>query len=204
MDNNIDRNISDTVDEGKKLLQLVKSYSKMEILDKGSSVLSSVILIIIVLALATIAVFCLCMALYHWLLSKTDDPILSYSIISLTILFLCLVILILKNSIIKSPITRMLHKKLIDSEDFAFIDNVSTSKDIVRIKNNLVSDIKKSSADLKDHAKESFSPKRKTQDGSKWDFNKIVTYTLFAYKGLVWTNKFRRFLGKGKKKNKRR
>ena len=43
--------IAKTIDDSKKVVQLVKDYSKMELLDKGSSILTGVILIIVVISL---------------------------------------------------------------------------------------------------------------------------------------------------------
>lgn len=100
--------ISKTVDEGKRWANLLKDYSKMEIIDKGSSIISTLILIIVLIALLTIAIFCLCMALYHCLLTKTADPVLSYSIIALSLIFVCSLILLLRKKIIENPLIRYL------------------------------------------------------------------------------------------------
>ena len=64
---NID--IQDTIDEGKRLSNLIKDYTKLELIDKGSSILSTLIIIIVIIAIATIAIFCFCMSLYHFLLA---------------------------------------------------------------------------------------------------------------------------------------
>lgn len=94
----------------------------------------------------------------------------------------------------------MLNKKLSDKDNFENIVAVKTQKDVLRQKSSLMVDIKKSGKDLKSSAKDTFSPKRETAGGSKLDFNKLALYAVFAYKGIVWTNKIRRFLGKGKSK----
>ena len=100
--------IAKTIDDSKKVFQLVKDYSKMELLDKGSSILTGVILIIVVISLSAIAVFCLCMALYHCLLSKTNDPVLSYAIIALSLLFICALIVLLKKVLIENPVIKFI------------------------------------------------------------------------------------------------
>ncbi len=206
MEDNTKNDIAKTIEEGKNLVQLVKNYSKMEIVDKGSSILSTVILIIIIIAIGTIAIFCLCMAFYHWLKSKTNDPILSFSIIAIFLLFLCTLIILFKKTLIESPIIKMINKALSGSEDLGNIPMVKTKNDVVRQKSSLILDIKKSGTQLKDEAKESFSLKHKTSNGSKFDFNKLATYAIFLYKGIVWTNKVRRFIGgnKGKKYTKKK
>ena len=206
MDENTEKDIAKTIDEGKRLIKLVKNYSKMEVIDKGASIISALILIIVVIALATIAVFCLSMALYHWLMSKTNDSILSFSIIALALLFICTLIILLKKSLIESPIIKLLNKIFSSKEDTESQNLVKSKKDIIWQKSSLIGDIKKSGEELKENAKVSLSPKRKTPNGSKFDYNKLATYAIFAYKGIVWTNKIRRFLGKGKgkKSSKRR
>lgn len=200
MNENSEKGIARTIDEGKNFIHLVKNYSKMVAVEKGSSILSTVILIIVVISIATIAVFCLCMACYHWLKSKNNDPVLSFSIIAIGLLFLCTLIILLKKTLIESPVIKMLNKKLSDKDNFENIVAVKTQKDVLRQKSSLMVDIKKSGKDLKSSAKDTFSPKRETAGGSKLDFNKLVLYAVFAYKGIVWTNKIRRFLGKGKSK----
>lgn len=199
-----DKEIAKTIADGKNFLQLVKNYSKMEVVDKGSSILSTVILIIVVIALATISIFCLCMACYHWLHSKTNDPVLSFSIIALVLLFICTLIILLKKSLIESPIIKMLNSKLSDKEDIEALDTVKSRKDVQREKSSLIVDIKKSGSELKTSAKESFSPHRSSPNGSKLDFNKLASYAVFVYKGIVWTNKIRRYFVKDKPKRRKR
>lgn len=97
-----------TIDEGKKFINLVKDYSKLELIDKGSSIISMVILVITIIALSTIAIFCLCMALYHCIVAKTNDPALSYSIITLALLLVCLIIIIARKSLIDNKVIKYL------------------------------------------------------------------------------------------------
>ncbi len=204
MDETIEKEIAKTIDDGKDFVKLVKNYSKMEIVDKGSSILSTLILIIIIIAIGTIAVFCLCMAVYHWLKSKNNDPILSYSIIALALLFICTLTVLLKKHLIESPLIRMMNKSMSGKDELNMPD-VKTRNDLVRQKSSLLVNIKKSGRELKTSAKDSFSPKRKTANGTKFDFNKLATYAVFLYKGIVWTNKVRRFFGGSKvKKTKKR
>lgn len=204
MNESTEKDIARTIDEGKNLMQLVKNYSKMVVVEKGSSVISALILIIVVISLATIAVFCLCMACYHWLKSKNNDPVLSFSIIAMGLLFLCTLIILLKKTLIESPVVRILNKKLSDKDNYGNIDAVKSQKDVLREKSSLMVDIQKSGKELKSSAKDSFSPKRDTASGSRLDFNKLALYAVFAYKGIVWTNKIRRFLGKGKSKSRKK
>ena len=101
-----------TIDEGKKFIHLVEDYSKLELIDKGSSIISMVILVITIIALSTIAIFCLCMALYHCIVAKTHDPVLSYSIITLALLLVCLIVIIARKSVIENKVIKFLSKTL--------------------------------------------------------------------------------------------
>jgi hypothetical protein len=204
MDEYTEKEIKQTIEEGKRFVNLVNQYSKMELVDKGSSLLSMIFLIIIVVSLATISIFCLCMALYHWLQSKTNDPVLSYSIIALALLFLCTLIILLKKSFIEAPVIKMLNRCLSGKESQDSSGSLKSKKDVINRKSGLIDDIKNSGDELKQNLKDSFSPKRNTPTGKKLDFNKLALYAVFAYKGIVWTNKIRRFLGKRKKTKKRR
>ena len=204
MDEIAEKEIKKSIEEGKKLVNLVNNYSKMELVDKGSSLLSTIFLVIIVISLATISIFCLCMALYHWLRSKTDDPVLSYSIIALALLFLCTLIILLKRTFIETPVIKMLNRTLSGKVYESDVNPVKSKKDLIRKKSGLIEDMKYSSEELKQNLKDSFSPKRNTPDGKKLDFNKLAMYAVFAYKGIVWTNKIRRFIGKNKKTKRRR
>ncbi len=104
--------IKKTIEEGKRLSSLVEDYVKLELVDKGSSIISKLIIIIVIIAISTIALFCLCMALYHCLLAKTQDPILSYSIIGFFLLFICAIIILMRKSLIENPIIRFLSRTL--------------------------------------------------------------------------------------------
>ena len=101
-------NIADTIDGSKKFMNLVKNYSKIEIIDKGSSIISAVVMIIVVIAISTILLFCVCMALYHTLLIKTNDPVFSYMIMGLGLLLLCVILIMLRRHIILNPIIKLL------------------------------------------------------------------------------------------------
>ena len=107
---NID--IQNTIDEGKRLTNLIKDYTKLELIDKGSSLLSTLIIIIVIIAIVAIAIFCFCMALYHFLLAKTGDPCLSYSIIGIALLFLCSIIILLRKPLIENPLIKYLSNVL--------------------------------------------------------------------------------------------
>ena len=111
----IDNDIQNTIDEGKRLVTLIKDYSKLEIIDKGSSLLSTLIIIVIIIAIVAIALFCFCMALYHFLLAKTNDPVLSYSIIGFALLFLCSLVILLRKPLIENPLIKFLDSILFKS-----------------------------------------------------------------------------------------
>lgn len=204
MEEYAEKEIKKTIEEGKRLVNLVNNYSKMELVDKGSSLLSTLFLTIIVISLATISVFCLCMALYHWLKSKTDDPVLSYSIIALSLLFLCTIIILLKKAFIETPVIKMLNRCLSGKTYDGNNNIVKSKKDVIRKKSGLLEEIKNSGEELKLNLKDSLSPKRNTPDGRKVDFNKLAMYAIFAYKGIVWSKKLRQFFVKDKKIKKRR
>ena len=204
MEEYAEKEIKKTIEEGKRLVNLVNNYSKMELVDKGSSLLSTLFLTIIVISLATISVFCLCMALYHWLKSKTDDPVLSDSMIALSLLFLCTIIILLKKAFIETPVIKMLNRCLSGKAYDGNNNIVKSKKDVIRKKSGLLEEIKNSGEELKLNLKDSLSPKRNTPDGRKVDFNKLAMYAIFAYKGIVWSKKLRQFFVKDKKIKKRR
>ena len=108
--------IKQTIEESKRLSSLYKDYLKLEIIDKGSSLFSTLVLIIAIIALATIAIFCICMAIYHSLVIKTNDPILSYSIIALSLLFICLIIILLRKKLIDNTLIKLFSKVLFNGE----------------------------------------------------------------------------------------
>jgi len=105
-----------TVVKGRELTSLLRDYIKLEVIDKGSSLLTFLLTIILVIAFATIAIFCLCMAFYHYLLQATNNPILSYSIIGLIFLVICLLILLLRKSLIENRLIKFLSNKLFNSK----------------------------------------------------------------------------------------
>ncbi len=108
MTNHQIQEISDTIDESKKFVNLVKNYSKIEIVDKGSSIISIIITIIVVIAIMTIILFCICMAIYHTLLIKTEDPVFSYLMIGGGLLLFCLIIILLRKHLILNPVIKLL------------------------------------------------------------------------------------------------
>ena len=107
---------AETIDKSKKFLHLVKNYSKIELLDKGSSIISAIIMIIIIISIAAIILFCGCMALYHILLLKTGDPVFSYLMIGLGLLFLVVIFLLLRKHIVLNPVIKLLSKILFKEE----------------------------------------------------------------------------------------
>ncbi len=108
--------IKQTVEESKHLSNLYKDYLKLEIIDKGSAIFSTLVLIVVIIAIATIAVFCICMAIYHSLVVKTNDPVLSYSIIALSLLFICLIIILLRKKLIDNALIRLFSKVLFNGK----------------------------------------------------------------------------------------
>ena len=81
---------------------------------------------------------------------------------------------------------------------------IRSRSDIRREKERLLKELQSSSVSLKENAKLSFLPKVQTAHGSELDYNKLVSYALLAYRGIVWTKKVTSFFRKGKKKKRRR
>ncbi len=82
---------------------------------------------------------------------------------------------------------------------------IRSKSDLMREKKKLLNDIKQSGVSIKRNAKDSFMPMRLTPSGkSKVDVNKLLAYTVLAYKGIVFANKIRQFLTRGKKAKLRR
>ena len=188
------------IGDGKRLVKLAKDYSRMEIIDKGSSIISSIILALVIISLATIAVFFLCMALYHSLNNKVNDPVLSYSILAIGILFLCVLVLLLKKTLISKPTIKMLNTKLFSQSELAEGNTVSSSKEVSLRKAAIIKDLSVTVSDLRDKTVTSLSPRQRTSKGVKYDFNKLVSYALITYKGVMWAKRLRSLFKKNKKR----
>ena len=69
-------------------------------------------------------------------------------------------------------------------------------------KARVLNELKQSSKDLQTDVKDSFLPVRQTRNGTKIDYNKVLSYAIFAYRGFVWTRKIKAFFvrKKGKKR----
>lgn len=70
-------------------------------------------------------------------------------------------------------------------------------------KARIFNELKRSSKDLQTDVKDSFIPVRQARNGTKIDYNKVLSYAIFAYRGFVWTRKIRSFFVKNKGKKRK-
>ena len=81
---------------------------------------------------------------------------------------------------------------------------IRSKSDLKREKQRLLRDIKESGVSIKRNARDNFMPTRLSSTGkTRVDINKLLTYAVLAYKGIIFANKMKQFLSKGKRRRKK-
>ena len=106
-DKNIE-NLQQLLVEVKKYVELQRDYIKLDIVEKLTVLLSTLILVLIMLILGMIALFYLSFTLAYILEPHVGGLTQSYAIISACIIFLIIVVTINRKRFIERPLVRFL------------------------------------------------------------------------------------------------
>lgn len=104
-------NLQSTMDEGKRLWDLVQQYAKLELVDKLTFILTILIVGGIVLALGAIAIYCFSMFVVTQLAESTGNLALSYSIVGLALLVIAFIVIQLRATLVTKPVIKSLLKE---------------------------------------------------------------------------------------------
>lgn len=112
-----DKDLQNTIDEGKQLWSLVEKYAKLELVEKLTFLLTVFILGGILFALASIALYCFCMYLVTALEAQTGNLALSYVIVGTTLLLVAFLIYWFRKNLISKPLVRSLMKEYFEEKE---------------------------------------------------------------------------------------
>lgn len=112
-----DKDLQNTIDEGKQLWLLVEKYAKLELVEKLTFLLTVFILGGILFALASIALYCFCMYLVTALEAQIGNLALSYVIVGGMLLLAALLIYWFRKNLISKPLIRSLMKEYFEERD---------------------------------------------------------------------------------------
>lgn len=107
-ENNKLESIEQLYEEGKKLFKLEADYLRLELVEKMTILISTLILILILLILGMVALFYLSFTLAYKLEQILGSLTWSYAIISGFILLLMLIVFMFRRKLIINPLTRFL------------------------------------------------------------------------------------------------
>lgn len=109
--------IRQSIDEGRRLWQLVQEYAKLEMVEKLSFLLTVFILGGVLFALCSIALYCFCMYLVTILAAQTDNLALSYSIVGFALLLAGFLIYWFRERLIVRPLIRSLMEEFFKKKE---------------------------------------------------------------------------------------
>lgn len=112
-----DKDLQNTIDEGKQLWLLVEKYAKLELVEKLTFLLTVFILGGILFALASIALYCFCMYLVTALEAQIDNLALSYVIVGFALLLVAFLIYWFRKNLISKPLIRSLMKEYFEEKE---------------------------------------------------------------------------------------
>ena len=112
-----DKDLQNTIDEGKQLWLLVEKYAKLELVEKLTFLLTVFILGGILFALASIALYCFCMYLVTAHEAQIGNLALSYVIVGGMLLLAALLIYWFRKNLISKPLIRSLMKEYFEERD---------------------------------------------------------------------------------------
>lgn len=114
-DKSID-NLQQLFSEFKKYLILQKEYTKLEITEKLSILLSALVLLLVVIILGMVALFYLSFALAYILASLVGGLMISFSIIACFHFLLILLIIIFRKRLIINPMVNFIAGLFFDNK----------------------------------------------------------------------------------------
>ena len=112
------KNLQNTLDEGKHLWGLVHQYAKLEMVDKLTFVLTILIVGGVLVGLCTIAIFCFSMYFVTKIEQGTGNMALSYAIVGFVLLFLAILVFLLRKALVTRPVITSLMKEFFEKQDF--------------------------------------------------------------------------------------
>lgn len=112
-----DRNsVGELMEDGKRLWLHMREYARLELVDKLSLVLGALALGAVILALATVAVFCLCMYAVMSLQVFINNIALSYAIVGAFLLVLIAIVYVNRQRWIIRPIIAAFMREFFDEK----------------------------------------------------------------------------------------
>ena len=115
-DKSID-NLQDLLAECKKYMELQKDYLKLDLVEKLTILISTLILICVLIVLGMTALFYFSFMLVYTIDSFVNNIIASYAIISGCILLLGIAIYIFRQKIIFQPMVNFLARLFLEDKD---------------------------------------------------------------------------------------
>ena len=115
-DKSID-NIQQLFIEFKKYLELQKEYTKLEVTEKLSILLSTFILVVLVVTLSVVVLFHLSSALVYVLAPLVGGLMASYALIACFHILLIVLLIIFRKQLIINPTVKFIAKLFLGSSD---------------------------------------------------------------------------------------
>ena len=100
-----------TLDEGRRMWELVREYAKLEVVEKLSFVLSMLIVGGVLMCLFAIVLYCLCMFFVARLTVTTGSEALSFLIVGFVLVAVAGIFVYLRKSFVTRPVIRALMKE---------------------------------------------------------------------------------------------
>lgn len=110
-------NIQQLFIEFKKYLELQKEYTKLEIIEKLSILLSTFILVVLVVTLSVVVLFHLSFSLVYVLLPLVGSLITSYAIIACFHILLIILLVLFRKKFIINPTVKFIAKLFLGPSD---------------------------------------------------------------------------------------
>lgn len=94
--------------EVKKYISLQKRYTQLEIAEKLTILLSTLILVLIVIILSMVALFYLSFTVAYWLAPVLGSVVASFALITVFIIFLAILIITFRQKLIINPMAKFI------------------------------------------------------------------------------------------------
>lgn len=94
--------------EVKKYISLQKRYTQLEIAEKLTILLSTLILVLIVIILSMVALFYLSFTVAYWLAPVLGSVVASFALITVFIIFLAILIIAFRQKLIINPMAKFI------------------------------------------------------------------------------------------------
>lgn len=111
-----DSDLNKTIDDGKRLVRIMRRYLKLEAIDWITVVLSIFIVTSTIIILGVNVIFYICMGLANCMTEITGDIALSYFIIALALALIATIIYLFRRRLITQPILRILVKNMLEKK----------------------------------------------------------------------------------------